>query len=281
MSRDFLEKSNELAERRVPFAVATVVRVEGSSSARPGSKAIISHDGSVVMGWVGGGCAESAVRRQAMESIEAGQPQFLTLDMTDEVLGVGMPCGGKMDVYIEPVLPKPKLLVVGHGRIAETVTSLGAILNFSVTVDDPLATRESFPGADRLLADDLDLNEANIDSETYVVIATQHKGDHLWLQKAIEADAAYIALISSHHRAALVLDYIAANGVAPEKLSRVWAPAGLDLGAQTPEEIALSIVSQIVALRRGGSGSPLSEKPASHVESEAEKVITQCDAVPR
>jgi xanthine dehydrogenase accessory factor len=277
---DFLEKSRDLAESRVPFAVATVVRVEGSSSARPGSKAIIDGEGKILFGWVGGGCAESAVRREAREAIGHGHTQFLTLDMTDEVLGVGMPCGGRMDVYIEPVLPKPEALIIGHGRVAETVTSLAHTVNFAVTVDDPLATRESFPDADRLLTEDLDLSHANIDSHTYVVIATQHKGDHLWLQKAIEADAAYIALISSHHRAALVLDYVEANGVPREKLSRVWAPAGLDLGAQTPEEIALAIVSQMVALRRGGSGLPLNQKHPARAEAE-EKMVTQCDAVPR
>jgi xanthine dehydrogenase accessory factor len=207
---------------------------------------------------------------------------LLTLDMTDEVLGVGMPCGGKMDVYIEPVLPKPRLVVVGHGRIAEAVTSFASILGFSVTVDDPLATRESFPTAERWLTQDFDLAQAAIDPETYVVIATQHKGDHLWLQKAIAAGAAHIALISSHHRAALVLDYLEANGIPREELDRVSAPAGLDLGAQTPEEIALSIVGEIVALRRGGSGSFLKQKPApARAEFDAEKTVTQCDAVPR
>src|SRR5215472_13599269 len=170
MSLEFLEKSNELARQRKPFAVATVVRVEGSCSARPGSKAIIDKGGNLLLGWVGGGCAESAVRREAIESIERGEPQFLTLDMTDELLGVGMPCGGKMDVYIEPLLPKPHLLILGHGRIAETVTSLARTLNFFVTVDDPLANPQSFPDADRLLPDDLDLCQAHIDPETYVVI---------------------------------------------------------------------------------------------------------------
>jgi len=284
MSIEFLQKSNDLAAANKKFAVATVVRVEGSSSARPGSKAIIDAEGNLIAGWVGGGCAEGTVRREAIQCIERGRPQFITLDMTDEILGVGMPCGGIMDVYIEPVLPKPELLIVGHGRIAETIAALARIVNFSVTVDDPSADRRSFPDADRLLTDDLDLSAAGMDRRTFVVIATQHKGDHFWLQKAIEAEAAYIALISSHHRASLVLDYVVANGVAPEKLSRVWAPAGLDLGAATPEEIALSIVSQMVAVLRGGSGEPLKLKPSAASEEERSKIITECDApgvVPR
>jgi xanthine dehydrogenase accessory factor len=289
VSREFLRKSSELAAEGKPFAVATVVRVEGSSSARPGSKAIIDDQGKLVMGWIGGGCAEGMVKREALECIARGRPQLITLDMTDEILGVGMPCGGIMDVYIDPVLPKPELLIVGHGRIAETLAALARLMNFSVTVDDPSADRKAFPDADRLVTGDLDLSETNIDPRTFVVIATQHKGDHIWLQRAIEAGAAYIALISSRHRAALVLDYVVANGVEPEKLARVWAPAGLDLGAATPEEIALSIVSQMVALRRGGSGEPLKLKaaagePADSSDAEPSKVVTECDVpavVPR
>jgi xanthine dehydrogenase accessory factor len=123
--------------------------------------------------------------------------------MTDELLGVGMPCGGIMDVYIEPVLPKPELLIVGHGRIAETLAALGSLVGFRMTGDDPGAERQSFPGADRLITDDLDLSAPAIGSQTYIVIATQHKGDHLSLKKALESKAAYIALVSSRHRAAL------------------------------------------------------------------------------
>jgi len=277
MSREFLRRSSELAAEGKPFAVATVVRVDGSSSARPGSKALIDSQGRLVMGWVGGGCAEGAVRREALECISRGRPRLITLDMTDEILGVGMPCGGIMDVYIDPVLPKPELLIIGHGRIAETLAALARLVNFSVTVDDPSADRNSFPDADRLLTDDLDLSAAQIDSRTFVVIATQHKGDHIWLQKAIEAGAAYIALISSHHRASIVLDYVVANGVEPEKLTHVWAPAGLDLGAGTPEEIALSVVSQMVAVLRGGSGVPLKFKPAAGSADERPRVVTECD----
>ena len=180
-----------------------------------------------------------------------------------------------MDVYIEPVLPQPELLIVGHGRIAETIAALAHEVNFSVTVNDPLADRESFPDADVLVADDIDLSAAKIDAKTFVVIATQHKGDHLWLQKAIDCGAAYIALVSSRHRAALVLDHMAAKGAEPEDLDRIWAPAGLDLGAASPEEIALSIVSQMVAIRRGGSGAPAKFRQDEFTE--IGRVITTCD----
>lgn len=285
MSIEVINKSNELIALREPFVVATVVRVAGSSSAKPGSKAIIDAEGRIVVGWIGGGCAESAVRHEAVNCMKSEKPQLITLDMTDELLGVGMPCGGVMDVYIEPVLPRPELLIVGHGRIAETLATLGYIMGFTVTVDDPAADRNAFPTANRIVTNDLELAEASIGPHTFVVIATQHKGDHVSLQKALDGNAAYIALITSRHRAHLVLDYVALAGVPREKLEKVWAPAGLDLGAQSPEEIALSIMSQIVAVRRGGDARPLKDKESASPENASEqsaefhaaKVITQCD----
>jgi xanthine dehydrogenase accessory factor len=278
---DFYAKAAELAAQGTAFAVATVVRVEGSSSARRGSKAIIDADGKLLLGWIGGGCAESAVRSEAQRCLELGQPLVITLDMTDALLGVGMPCGGKMDVYIEPVMPNPELLIAGHGRIAETLTVLANMLGFCVIVNDPGADQVSFPQAERVLSEDFDLNQTPITRNTYVVIATQHKNDHRWLQKALEGNAAYVALVASQHRAKLVLDYLGAEGVSAGKRARVFAPAGLDLGATTPEEIALSIMSQIVALRRGGTSLPLHLRE-TNVDLEAnrasDKVISQCDS---
>jgi xanthine dehydrogenase accessory factor len=281
MAMSFYTKAAEFSSQRKPFAIATVVRVQGSSSAKLGSKALIDAQGKIVMGWVGGGCAESAVRREALNCIRSEQPELITLNMQDEVLGVGMPCGGMMDVYIEPVVPQPELLIAGHGRIVETLAALGHWMNFSVTINDPAGNREAFPHADHVIAEDFDLTKAHIDSRTFVVIATLHKNDHLWLQRALESDAAYVALVASAHRSDLVLDYLRLEGTPPEKLDRVWTPAGLDLGAATPEEIALSIMSQIVALRRGGSVRPLKERKGHGLPVQerdtGERVIRQCE----
>jgi len=285
MSVDLYSKAGELAAAHEPFAIATVVRVEGSSSARSGAKAIVDAQGRIVMGWVGGGCAESAVRAEALRCIKTETPQLITLDMQDEVLGVGMPCGGMMDVYIEPVLPKPELVIAGHGRIVETLASLGHLMNFSVTVHDPSAEREKFPQADRLINQDFDVTQIAFGSRTFVVIATLHKNDHIWLQRALKGQAAYVALVASPHRSLLVLDYLRAEGVPEETIQKVWAPAGLDLGAADPEEIALSIMSQIVSVRRGGSTDSLKGKVAGLAAdakassgSAGEKVIHECDA---
>lgn len=190
-----------------------------------------------------------------------------------------------MDVYIEPVLPKPDLLIAGHGRIAETLAALAHLLGFRVLVNDPGADQGSFPQADQVIAEDFDLTQTPIGPNTYVVIATQHKNDHLWLQKALQGEAAYVALIASHHRAKLVLDYLAAEKVHADKIGKIFAPAGLDLGAVTPEEIALSIMSQIVALRRGGTSQALNLKTANldsltndpQTSPVSDTVINRCD----
>jgi xanthine dehydrogenase accessory factor len=277
MSSEFYSKAADLAGQGKSFALATVVRVEGSSSAKQGSKAIIDSQGKIILGWVGGGCAESTVRNEALKCIELQTSELITLDLADELLGVGMPCGGKMDVYIEPVLPQPELLIVGHGRIAEVLATMAHLVNFSVTVNDPGADRASFPHADRLVTEDFDLIQTPVTSQSFVVIATLHKNDHVWLEKALEGSAAYVALIASRHRSKLVLDYLLARGVPAARVERVWAPAGLDLGAATPEEIALSIVSQMVALRRGGSVKALKESSAPEENNVADRLIHQCE----
>lgn len=284
--KELYSKAGELAALRQSFAIATVVRVEGSSSARRGSKAIIDAEGNILMGWVGGGCAESAVRSEALRCIQSGNPTLITLDMQDEVLGVGMPCGGMMDVYIEPVNPAPELIIAGHGRIAETLAELGHLMSFFVTVHDPSAQKDKFPTADRIVNRDFDVTEISFGPRAFVVIATLHKNDHLWLQRALEGEAAYVALVASAHRSRLVLDYLLAEGMPAGKVESVWAPAGLDLGAATPEEIALSIMSQIVVLRRGGGNvSALKERlnqnlAASNPTADrtSDKVVHQCDA---
>ena len=273
MSPDFYAKVAQLSAEGKPFAVATVVRVVGSSSARLGSKAIIDARGTMIMGWVGGGCAESAVRSVALQCIEHERSELITLDLQEEVLGVGMPCGGMMDIFIEPALPKPEVLIVGHGRIAETLSRLAHLMGFSVTVNDPAAEREAFPDADRMVTADFDLSDTLIHKNTYVVIATLHKNDHAWLEKAVKSEAAYIAMIASRHRTEIVFDYLTSGGIPAEKLERVSAPAGLEIGAATPEEIALSVMSEIVAVRRGRTAETSSKRNAEAVEA----VIRKCD----
>ncbi len=258
--QDVLDLLRRLSDSEEPCALATVIETIGSASAQTGSKAVIDRHGKVLAGWVGGGCAQSTVCHTALDCLRDGTPRIVDLNLDDEVLGTGMPCGGSMRVYVEPMMPKPKLWILGHGRVAECLCLVGALVGFAVVVDDPMAERERYPAAARLIDDDLDYGRLAPGPSDYVVVATQHKGDHQSMLRALASPAPFIALIASRKRSGLVLDYLREEGVEEAELRRVHAPAGLDLGAKTPEEIALSVLSEIVMHRRGGSGAAMREK---------------------
>lgn len=254
MAKEFLDYLLAIREKNVPYAVATVIDVVGSTSAKTGSKALIDEEGLVVFGWVGGGCAESSACHAAQTSIASGETNIIDIDLDDEVLGAGMPCGGHMRVYIEPTIPKPSVWIMGHGAVAEHMCHLADSMGFVVIVNDLMAERDKFPDATRLITDDIDYSELIPQSGDFVVIATQHKGDHESMSRALASDAQYIALIASRKRSRLVMDYLLDKKFSAENLQRVMAPCGLDIGARTPAEIALSVMSEIVLVRRQGSG---------------------------
>ena len=258
-AREFAEQLARRISAGERVVVATVVSTEGSASARPGAKALIDSQGRRVFGWVGGGCAESAVRDAALAALEQRRPHMLRLDLDDEVLGVGMPCGGFMDIFVEPLMPEPKLVVLGHGAIAETLAALGSLLEFHVTVNDPLATELDFPTANVHITEDPEYAKVECDGDTFVVITTQHKSDYEALQSVLRQGPAYVGLVASPKRSALLFERLFEDGFEAELLRRVRAPAGLDIGAATPQEIALSIFAEIAIQYRGAlaSGRPL------------------------
>ena len=254
MAKEFLDYLVLIRQQNVPYAVATVIDVVGSTSAKTGSKALIDQDGRVVTGWVGGGCAESTACDAAQSSIVSGETSIIEIDLDDEVLGAGMPCGGHMRVFIEPFIPKPTIWIMGHGAVAEHLCHLADLMGFSIIVNDSMAEREKFPDATRLISDDIDYSLLTPKAQDYVVIATQHKGDHESMSRALASDAKYIALIASRKRSRLVLDYLSQKKFSDSDIERVMAPCGLDIGARSPAEIALSVISEIVLVRRQASG---------------------------
>jgi xanthine dehydrogenase accessory factor len=252
---DALDAMLALRDAKQPFALATVIETSGSVSAKTGAKVVIDRDGRIITGWVGGGCAEATVCHTALECMDSRESQVIDLDLNDEVLGTGMPCGGSMRVYVEPILPKPRLWILGHGRVAESLCAMAAMTDFDVVVDDPLADRERYPAASRLLSDDLSYDQLTPGPADYVVVATQHKGDHQSMDRCVRSPVSYIALIASRKRSKLVLDYLRCRGFSEDELRKVYAPAGLDLHARTADEIALATLSEIVLLRRGGTNA--------------------------
>ena len=259
MANEILDVLLDLRSKRRSYALATVVEITGSTSAKTGSKAVIDETGQVLAGWVGGGCAESMTCSEALQCLKSGETTVLDIDLNSEALGAGMPCGGSMRVYVEPVFPRPTLWIMGHGRVAEALCLMGNLQGFEVNVIDRLLEREKYPDAARIITDDPQYEQLQPARDDYVVIATQHKGDHRSMTRALRSEGQYVALVASRRRSRLVLDYLRDEGFSEKELGRVRAPSGIDLGAKTPEEIALCVISEIVLVRRGGSGRLMRE----------------------
>lgn len=247
----------QLARSGEPFAIATVVRVEKPISAKSGDKAVIKEDGTLD-GWVGGGCAQDTVVREAKKAIREAQPRLLRLvglgaiaEKSEGVLEFPITChsGGTMDVYIEPVLPKPQLILLGNSPVAQTLARLAGVMNFEIDVFDANATREQFPTA-HYISTDLEVSKVGVRPLSFVVVSTQGHDDELALIAAARSNAPYVACVASKQKFAGRADYLRDHGINEEQIARVKAPAGLDIGALTPDEIAASILAEIVQFRR-------------------------------
>ncbi|MGH7339773.1 MAG: XdhC family protein, partial [Candidatus Rokuibacteriota bacterium] len=241
------------------FALATVVRCEAPTSAKPGAKALILEDGTV-QGWVGGACAEPVVLREALQALRDGRPRLIGLygeggrapGRAEGMLEYGMTChsGGTLEIYVEPYLPKPMLVLVGHGPVIDTLATLGRAADFLVV---PLAP-DALP---------VDLQEQRLTGRASVVVATHAESDEDALDRVLRTDAGYVSLVASRRRAAVILERLEQRGVPPERRSRLRAPAGLDIGAVTPEEIAVSILAEIIQHRRSEKTTPSETEPAA------------------
>jgi xanthine dehydrogenase accessory factor len=256
MFDEFLSRASALRSEERPFAMAVVVSYQPPVSGKPGDKAIIEADGSV-WGWIGGGCVQPLVVREALKAIEDGNPRLVriapsrTSESEEGTVNYVMTChsGGALDIYIEPVLSKPQILIIGRSPVARTLCSLGKAIGYRITVVASGAKRESFPDAD-VLEEELDLQRVRINPETYIVVSTQGEQDEEALEQASRTNVSYISFVSSEVKARKVLDFLAEKGIPRDRLARVRAPAGLHLGGMSPEEIGLSILAEIVQVRK-------------------------------
>jgi xanthine dehydrogenase accessory factor len=265
-SSEFVEKMSDLCGKGENFATATVVSTKGSTTGRIGFKILIAQDGSILEGNLGGGCSESVVVEQAMEAIKEGKPRVMSVLLEEEEKGgIGANCGGSMEIYIEPIVPKNQLVVFGGGgerSIAGPLVKMAKILNFNVTVVDPGATKEMYPDSDRIVPEFADkaIGQIRFGKNTSVVIVTKHKYDEPSVRAVAGLDIPYIGLVSSHHRASdLFKEMIEKDGAKEEDLRKIKVPIGIDIGAQSYEEIALSIIAEIVKSLKGGTGRSISE----------------------
>ncbi len=268
MGEDLLALAVELRRRGEPFALATVVRCERPTSAKPGAKALIRRDGTV-SGWVGGACAEPVVVREALSALRDGGPRLIALrgeggvarGRTEGVVPYTMTChsGGTLEIYVEPFLPKPLLVLVGHGPVVETLAALSQATDFATSVLTPETMEEG-------------LTRLTLGRDTSVVVATHGNADEEALERVLKSEAGYVSLIASRKRAAVVIESLRRRGVPAHRIDRLKAPAGLDIGAVTPEEIAVSILAEIVQNRRG-------DKPDSS-EDEEHRIASEITSAP-
>ena len=256
---DYLAQAHALSAAHQPFVIATVVRAHAPTSAKAGAKAIITADG-VLTGWVGGSCTQPTVIRESLKALSDGSPRFLRLGPPEAlgrsgpgIIEVPLTCisGGTLEIYLDPHLPQVHLFIIGHLPVVEALVELGKAMHYTVTVMGEDVTPERFPRADHVLP--LNLDDLRLSRQTFVVVASHGNYDEPALEAALNSEASYVALIASQKRRNAVLDYLRGSGLSEEKLSRLKCPAGLDFGAVTPEEIALSIIAEIVYLRRRGS----------------------------
>jgi xanthine dehydrogenase accessory factor len=243
-SWDVVVQAAELARRGEEFALATVVWRHGPSSGSPGARAIITASGEI-RGWIGGACAEPLVVREAQRAIADGEARLLLLGTPEQfravpagmmVIPIACQSEGAMEVFVEPVVPSPHLIVVGRSPMAHTLCQLARDLGWRADVID---------GPDFVVSD--------VDARAAVVVATQGHGDEEAIEHAVAADPAYVGLVASRRRGEAVLGYLGDRGVAVELLDRVQVPAGLDLGPTSHREIAVAVLAELVQLRAGGA----------------------------
>ena len=261
---DVIDWVSQMKAKGEPFALATVVRTVAATAVKAGAKAVIRADGSVSEGWIGGGCARAAVLKAAREAIADGKPRLVSvqppdllqeqgLNAGDERAGVRFaknmcPSQGTMDVFVEPMLPRPQIVVCGSSPVAVAIADLARRTGFAVTACAPAAEQSAFTEVDRRIEGyALPVSE---EGQRFVVISTQGRGDEIALRAALASASDYIAFVGSRKKAAALKSALAADGLDPARLAAVKAPAGLDLGAITPEEIAVSILAEIIAARR-------------------------------
>ncbi len=250
----------------LPFAVATVVHVLGGASAREGAKAVIRGDGTVV-GWIGGGCTLGAVKKTAARALVDGRARFIRVRPKDGAMSeVGAdsrteefdsfcPTGGTVEIFIEPVLPRPSLIVIGGSLVARALADIGKRVGFAVTVAALPEDLESFSNVDHAI-EGFDPNQAIRPASSFVVVASQGRRDRDALRFALATDSAYVAFVASRKKAARLKKDLCDAGADPAAVSRIRSPAGTHIGAVTPEEIALSILADIVQERRRGPLHP-------------------------
>ena len=254
---EILKKALERVDKGEAIALVAIVETESSTPREVGAKMIVGKDG-LAAGTIGGGVTEAKVIEEAKQAIREGKGKLLTYHLTKEqaALDEGAICGGEMKVFIDILQPKEEVLIFGAGHIAVCVSKLAKTVGFKVTIIDDrkeFANQDRFPEADEIIAEEIEeaLTHLNITPSTYIIILTRgHLKDEEVLGSVIRSNAAYIGMIGSRKKNATVFRHLEGQGISQDELAKVHAPIGIDIKAQTPEEIAVSIMAEIIQAKR-------------------------------
>ena len=256
LNQSLLEKARELLEKRTPFAFATVIKTSGSAPREVGASMIIASDGRT-FDTIGGGYAEFTAIEEALKLIREGKSNVLEIDLSKGLKGdAGAICGGSLTVFIDVVKSSDTVFIFGGGHVGYALARLAKFLKFGVVVMDErkdFANRERFPDVDDIMAEDYGtaLNRLSIGKGSYLVIVTpNHEKDEFVLRKVLGSDASYIGMIGSKTKVATIMARLRKEGFPEERLRKVRAPIGVEIGAETPEEIAVSIMGEIILTRK-------------------------------
>ncbi len=263
MNPDIFEEIVNLRRNGRKAALATIIARKGSTPRRDAAKMLIFEDGEQI-GSIGGGCTEAEVSREAAAVIRSEKPSLLSFDLTEEDADdSGLICGGTMEIYLEPILPDPTLYIFGAGHVGRCVAEVARTLGFKIAIADDrikYASRERFPYAEAIYVDEWEaiFRKLPVNDSSYLLIATRgHRFDLACLRFSLGTPARYIGLLGSRRKTKLLYDTLEKEGIDPESFSRVYAPVGIEIGSETPEEIAVSIAAELVAVRKRLDIQPL------------------------
>ena len=256
MSKDLYEKIVELRSEGIRAALATIIAHKGATPRKDSAKMLVYEDGRQ-MGSIGGGSIEAEVCREARFIMEAAKPKLLTFDLSHiDPEESALVCGGSMEVYVEPILPDPTLFIFGAGHVSKAVAEVAKSIGFKIAIIDDrpkYANPGRFPNADAFYIDSWEeaLKKLAVNNSSYLFIATrEHQFDLICLRFAVQSPAKYIGLLGSRKKAGMLCNLLQKEGVDPSKFERIFVPAGIDIGSETPEEIAVSIAAELIAVRK-------------------------------
>ena len=272
---DVIDLVSRLRAAEEPFALATVVRTVSVTAAKAGAKAVIRADGRIEAGWIGGGCARGATLKAAREALRDGKSRLVSIRPESLLHELGVepgedregvefetnmcPSQGTMDIFIEPILPRPLFVVLGASPVAVALVEQAKSLGYQVALATPLDYLSNVPEVDFFF------NGFGVDTthkgERFIVVSTQGRGDEAALKAALAVESSYLGFVGSRRKMAALRSKLVADGISATSLETVRAPAGLDLGAITPEEIALSIIAEVTQIRRKGQRSAMTSHP--------------------